>query len=69
MEVPPDLLQVVEGIGGGGKTRTYDLRIMSSAPVGDNKADQQLSSAESGKVLQDPQPPRNNTPAAKSGNS
>jgi len=28
MEVPPDLLQVVEGIGGGGRTRTYDLRIM-----------------------------------------
>jgi integrase len=28
MEVPPDLLQVVEEIGGGGRTRTYDLRIM-----------------------------------------
>jgi hypothetical protein len=28
MEVPSDLLQVVEGIGGGGRTRTYDLRIM-----------------------------------------
>jgi integrase len=28
MEVPPDLLQVIEGIGGGGRTRTYDLRIM-----------------------------------------
>jgi integrase len=28
MEVPPDLRQVVEGIGGGGRTRTYDLRIM-----------------------------------------
>ena len=27
-EVPPDLLQVVEEIGGGGRTRTYDLRIM-----------------------------------------
>ena len=28
MEIPPDLLQVVEGFGGGGRTRTYDLRIM-----------------------------------------
>jgi integrase len=28
MEVPPDLQQVVDPIGGGGRTRTYDLRIM-----------------------------------------
>ena len=28
MEIPPDLLQVVEKAGGGGRTRTYDLRIM-----------------------------------------
>ena len=28
MEIPPDLRQVVESIGGGGRTRTYDLRIM-----------------------------------------
>ncbi len=28
MGVPRDLLQVVEEIGGGGRTRTYDLRIM-----------------------------------------
>jgi integrase len=28
MEVPPDLMQVVEGFGGGGRTRTSDLRIM-----------------------------------------
>jgi len=28
MEIPPDLVQVVEGTGGGGRTRTYDLRIM-----------------------------------------
>src|SRR5450432_3621007 len=31
MEVPPDLLQVVDEIGGGGRTRTYDLRIMRCA--------------------------------------
>ena len=28
MEVPPDLMQVIEGFGGGGRTRTSDLRIM-----------------------------------------
>jgi hypothetical protein len=28
MEIPPDLVQVIEEIGGGGRTRTYDLRIM-----------------------------------------
>ena len=28
MELPPDLLQVVEGFGGGEWTRTTDLRIM-----------------------------------------
>jgi integrase len=28
MEIPPDLVQVVEEFGGGGRTRTYDLRIM-----------------------------------------
>jgi integrase len=27
-KIPPDLLQVIEGTGGGGRTRTYDLRIM-----------------------------------------
>ena len=28
MEIPPDLMQIVEGFGGGGWTRTNDLRIM-----------------------------------------
>jgi hypothetical protein len=28
MELPSDRLQVIEGTGGGGRTRTYDLRIM-----------------------------------------
>lgn len=28
IEIPPDLLQVIEDTGGGGRTRTYDLRIM-----------------------------------------
>jgi len=33
---------------------------MSSEPPGADKEDRALSSAESGKVLQNPQPPRNN---------
>jgi hypothetical protein len=28
IEVPPDILQHIGSIGGGGRTRTYDLRIM-----------------------------------------
>ena len=46
-------------VGGGGRTRTYDLRIMSCQPAAEGKEDKELSSAESGKVLQNPQPPRN----------
>jgi hypothetical protein len=46
-------------IGGGGRTRTYDLRIMSQSTESDSKQDQQVTSAESGKLLQNPQPPRN----------
>jgi hypothetical protein len=45
--------------GGGGRTRTYDLRIMSQISDSDSKENQQLPSAESGKVLQNPQPRRN----------
>jgi hypothetical protein len=63
-EVPPNLTQVVETMGGGGRTRTYDLRIMSSEPPTAGKEDKELSSAESGKILQDPQPPRNNEQAS-----
>jgi hypothetical protein len=49
--------------GGGGWTRTNDLRIMSSDPSIAGKEDKELSSAESGKPLQDPQPPRNSEQA------
>jgi hypothetical protein len=45
--------------GGGAWTRTTDLRIMSRPAVADSKQLQQDSSADSGKLLQDPQPPRN----------
>jgi Phage integrase family len=34
MEVPPDLMQVIEGFGGGGRTRTSDLRIMRGLKLG-----------------------------------
>jgi hypothetical protein len=42
-------------IGGGGWTRTSDLRIMSRPPVPDSKPPQQLSSAKRGKAKQNPQ--------------
>jgi hypothetical protein len=48
-----------EFIGGGGWTRTNDLRIMSRQPVTDSTQVQQDGSANSGKILQNPQPPRN----------
>jgi hypothetical protein len=46
-------------IGGGGWTRTNDLRIISCPPAVDSTQLKQDSSADSGKVLQNPQPPRN----------
>ena len=52
--------------GGGGRTRTYDLRVMSSEPPVADKQDKGLSSAEPGKVLQNPQPPRNQPPTVPS---
>jgi hypothetical protein len=51
--------EVVDLIGGDGRTRTYDPRIMSASPPTDSKEDQQLSSEESGKTKQNPQPGRN----------
>jgi hypothetical protein len=42
-------------IGGGGWTRTSDLRIMSCPADIDNKGYQSLSSEESGKLRQNPQ--------------
>jgi hypothetical protein len=59
MELPPDLVQVVEKVGGSAWTRTTDLRIMSRLPGDDSKEFQQDSSVDSGKLLQNPQPPRN----------
>jgi hypothetical protein len=52
-------MQIIEGTGGGGRTRTYDLRIMSRQTDTDSKGLQQDTAAEPGKVLQNPQPPRN----------
>jgi hypothetical protein len=68
MKVPPDLMQVIDKIGGGGRTRTYDLRIMSPEEAVAGKEDKGLSSEKSGKVRQDPQPPRNHTPTVPSSN-
>jgi hypothetical protein len=51
--------EVVDLIGGGAWTRTTDLRIMSQKSAADSTQLQQDSSADSGKVLQNPQPPRN----------
>ena len=52
-------VQVVKSAGGGGRTRTYDLRIMSCPPDVDSKEFQRDGSADSGKVLQNPHLPRN----------
>jgi len=59
MNLLEDFVRVVEEIGGGGRTRTYDLRIMSHPTGADSKQLQQDTSADSGKVLRNPQPPRN----------
>jgi len=56
-------------IGGGGRTRTYDLRIMSRQPADDSKEFQQDSSADSGKVPQNPHPPAHSEGAATVGES
>ena len=58
MEVPPDLLQVADSIGGGGRTRTYDLRIMSCPAGAENKETKDLRPADSGKNLHNPHHPR-----------
>jgi hypothetical protein len=51
--------EVAELIGGGGWTRTNDLRIMRPVTPVAGKEDKRLSSADSGKVQQNPQPRRN----------
>src|SRR5437899_11326214 len=63
LDRPPYFLAISGKIGGGGRTRTYDLRIMSSEPLATNKEDTGITSAEPCKVLQDPQPPRNHEQA------
>jgi hypothetical protein len=57
MEIPR--YSAKESTGGGGRTRTYDLRIMSHPTAIESKQLQPDSSANSGKVQQNPQPPRN----------
>jgi len=55
-DIPTELIDLT---GGGGWTRTNDLRIMSRQSSDGNKGNQRFDSAESGKPLQNPQPPRN----------
>src|SRR5712692_6215886 len=55
-------LEIADLIGGGGWTRTNDLRIMRPVTPVASKEDKALNSAESGKVRQNPQPPRNQNP-------
>jgi hypothetical protein len=57
--VPLDILQVVEESGGGGWTRTNDLRIMRPKPSVENVVVAGLNSADCGKVRQDARPRRN----------
>jgi len=45
-------------IGGGGWTRTNDLRIMSPIGGAENTETKDLASAKSGKVMQNPHQPR-----------
>ena len=43
--------------GGPGRSRTADLRFRKSTPPTESKLDNEPQSADSGKVLQNPQPP------------
>ena len=58
-QIPPELVDL---IGGGGRTRTYDLRIMSRPTDSDSKQVQQVSSAKRGKVQPNPQTIRKQNP-------
>jgi hypothetical protein len=53
--------EVIETYGGPGVSRTRDLRFRKSRTSIENKVDQQAHSEDSGKVLQNPQPPRHKT--------
>jgi hypothetical protein len=55
-EVP---VYVADLIGSGGWSRTNDLRVMSRSRRVDSKRNQELSSADSDELRQNPQPPRN----------
>jgi hypothetical protein len=53
-----EIAEVADLIGGGGWTRTNDLRIMSPPSGTNSKELQQDSSADAGKILQNPHHPR-----------
>ena len=58
----PESLQVIEMIGSGGADRTPDLGIMRGSSPSDSKANQQVTSADSEQLRQNPQPRRNQNP-------
>jgi hypothetical protein len=58
---------MIDNIGGPGVSRTRDLRFRKSSTPTENKADTSLPSANSGKVVQNPQPPRNKKPNSNHG--
>jgi len=58
-----ELIDYAENVGGPAVIRTQNQQIMSQATDSENKEDLVLPSAESGKVLQNPQPPRNKIPS------
>jgi len=55
------------GLGGPTRIWTWNQQIMSPKSVVDTKENQQLTSAESGKTKQNPQPRRNLIPFPKKG--
>jgi hypothetical protein len=60
-EESDESFEVIENYGSPGVSRTRDLRFRKSHASIENKADQQDPPADSGKALQNPQPPRNKT--------
>ena len=57
-----EVAEVVEKLGAGERTRTSDLLITNHLPDKENKEHKPLTSANHGKVRQNPQPIRNQIP-------
>ena len=59
LQEEPESLEVVDRVGERGRNRTYNLLIKSHKTIPANQQDSSPTPADSGKVLQNPQPPRN----------